>query len=572
MSPAAFEGRALPTSLGRHLNPTTELAAAPGETLYQECRRSPADGQTPVTKGFQPRPLGEYLLLAQLGEDALGTVYRALRSGEKDRFVRFRILQSAELSPAAVAAVIEKNRVLTATLSHPAIVPQSQLGIVDGVPYLAWSEPAGWTLDVVLRRLRAMKSCIPLKYALSIAERVAAGLQAAWLTVSDGQPTPHGLLWPGFVSIGGDAEVRVGGFGLAEAVLPSLHKPRLARNIAPYVAPEARGEAKPGSNSDVYSLGVLLLELLTGRRPSLGSPAFELQTGEDLPKEIDAFVRLSLASPAQRFPSVIAMRRVLQEALTASPELAAPADLALYLYNLLNPESRSVATFSDADSTHPVTAEEESVSKEIAEAAVPIAVNPPDAAEPEDASPPERMRPRRRALKVVALVAIAGASTAFFLGSRVLSTPSSWLEARRHPALATAGTSVDRSSPVQGPAPLQAILSEPEGATALSPKERAKTATAARESKDFSAKRPAEDSRFKAALARVEAERFDASEMASELFARGRSTEEQGERLFRKQHYEAAQQAFQKAGNFFQQAKSASREERMRHVKLSSGQ
>ncbi len=297
-----------------------------------------------MTKEFQPRPLGEYLLLAQLAEDALGTVYRALRSGEKGRFVRLRILQSGELSPAAVAAAVEKNGGLAASLSHRAIVPQSQLGIADGVPYLAWSEPAGWTLDVVLARVRALKSRIPLKYALSIAERVAAGLEAAWLTVLDGHPTPHGLLWPGFVSISDDAEVRVGGFGLTEAVLPSLRKPRLARDIAPYVAPEACAEARLGPNSDVYSLGVLLVELLTCRRPSLGSPISELRAGDAISKEIGVFVRLSLAPASQRFPSVITMRRVLQEALTASPGLASPADLALYLYNLLNPESRSVAT------------------------------------------------------------------------------------------------------------------------------------------------------------------------------------------------------------------------------------
>ncbi|MGH9317098.1 MAG: protein kinase [Thermoanaerobaculia bacterium] len=572
---APFDGRILSPCRGR-LDPGTEPEGRPGETLTRERRPSPAEDPTLPKKELQPRPLGEYLLLTRLGEDALGTVYRALRPGEKDRFVRFRILESAELSPAAVARAVEENGKLAATLSHRAIVPQSQLGIAGRVPYLAWSEPMGWTLDAVLARLRAQESCIPLKYALSIAERVAAGLEAAWLTVMDGHPTPHGLLWPGFVSIAGDAEVRVGGFGLADAVLPSLRKPRLAREIAPYVAPEARGEAKPGSNADVYSVGALIVELLTCRRPSPDSPLSELRVEEHLPKEIDAFLRLSLASPAQRFPSVIAMRRVLQEALAASSEVASPADLALYFYTLLNPESRSAA-FPDADSTQTVTAAVGSVPEQIAEdqqspfltgtrddqQAAPMTVNPSDA-DGRKAAPPERPRPRRHALQAAALLAIVGASGAFFLGNRFLATPFSWLEAQEPPELAPVKTSAG----VQGPTAVS--LLESGGATASPSTERAERTTAKRESPDLSAKKPAEDSRFKAALARVAAERLDASEGGSELLARGKTAEQQGERLLRQQHYRAAEQAFQKAADLFHQAESASHEERVRKIELST--
>ncbi|HSS44870.1 MAG TPA: protein kinase, partial [Thermoanaerobaculia bacterium] len=552
---APFDGRILSPSRGR-LDPGTEPEGKPGETIIPDRRPSPADGPTPPKKELQPRPLGEYLLLTRLGEDVLGTVYRALRSGEKDRFVRFRILESAELSPAAVARAVEENGKLAATLSHRAIVPHSQLGIAGRVPYMAWSEPTGWTLDAVLARVRAQESWIPLKYALSIAERVAAGLEAAWLTVMDGQPTPHGLLWPGFVSIADDTEVRVGGFGLADAVLPSLRKPRLAREIAPYVAPEARGEAKPGSNADVYSVGALMVELLTCRRPSPDSPLSELRS-EDLPKEIDAFLRLSLASPAQRFPSVIAMRRVLQEALAASSEVASPADLALYFYTLLNPESRGPA-FTEADSTQTVTAREASAPDQLAEGlgkrkgpqgrakdpqaffltatrhekqTAPMTEKPSDADGRKDALP-ERPRPRRHALQA-ALLAILGVS-ALFLGSRFLATPFSWLEAQEPPELAPVKTSDG------GPGPAAVSLLESGGAKASPSKERAERTTAERESPDLSAKKPAEDSRFTAALARVAAERLETSEVGRELLARGRTVEQQGQRLLRQQHYRAA--------------------------------
>ena len=556
------------------------------ETRVRKRAASPATTQ-PEAK-LRGQTLGEFVLLTRLGEDALGSVYRALRTGEKDRLVRLRTLESAELSPAAVARAVEQNAKLVAALSHRAIVPQSELGIVHRVPYLAWNEPTGWTLDRVLSRIRARGSRIPLPYALSIADRVAAGLEAAWLTVQDGHPTAHGLLWPGFVVIGGDAEVQVGGFGLADAVLPSLHRPRLAREIAPYIAPEARGEAKPGSNADVYSLGALMVELLTSRRPSPDSPLAGLPAEQDFPEEIAALLRVSLASPEERFPSVIATRRVLQEALAASPKLASGADLALYFYRLLNPESTG-SGFPDADpgrtassggSSEPAKVAEDSGRGKAArrrhkepqpffqsgirsrQPSASVRLEPPDSLVPP--TPPERLRPRRHTLQTAALLAIAGASVAFFLGSRFLSLPYSWLDtqeptvlAPRKPSAAARGQAVARPAGPAASAPeaLKQTVGKPTN----------------REPAELSWKKPAEDSRFKAALARVEAERLDATAAGKKLFSQGKASEQDGERLLRQQHYRAAEQAFQAATDRFHEAESASREERVRKIELSAG-
>jgi Protein tyrosine and serine/threonine kinase len=168
--------------------------------------------------------------------------------------------------------------------------------------------------------------------------------------------TPHGALWPGFVSISNDAEVRIAGFGLAPAVLPALRKPRVSREVAPYVAPEARDRRRALANSDVYSLGIMLLELLTGRRPALGAPLPELQAGDPFSQEIGAFLRTALAPPEERYHTISDMRRALQETMMAAPKLLYPAGLAFYLYRLLNPESTGVPP-ADADSTNPVETE-----------------------------------------------------------------------------------------------------------------------------------------------------------------------------------------------------------------------
>src|SRR5262245_27469588 len=165
-------------------------------------------------------------------------------------------------------------------LVHDAIVSRPQLDVCEDIPFVAWDETSGWTLDMLLGRVRALGIRVPAEYALLIVERIAAALEHAFRGGSDGRPTAHGLLWPGFVSISADAIVRVGGCGGADALLPSLHAPKLSAEIGPYTAPEVRSVGIVGENSDVYSLGAILMELLTGRRPQLDEPNPELRAGD----------------------------------------------------------------------------------------------------------------------------------------------------------------------------------------------------------------------------------------------------------------------------------------------------
>jgi serine/threonine protein kinase len=302
-----------------------------------------------------PRPFGDYLLVAQLGDDPLGSVYRALHSADEKRFVRLRILQSGELSPRLVAAVVEKLEARGAALAHDGIVRRPQFGVLSGVPYMAWYETAGWTLDRVLAMARAAKAPVTTEYALLLGDRMIEATEAATRFL-ERDLVPHGALWPGFVSISNDAEVRIAGFGLAPAVLPALRKPRVSREMAPYIAPEARDRKRPLANSDVYSLGIMLLELLTGRRPALGAPLPEIRSGDPFSREIGTFLKIALAPPDERYPTVGDMRRALQETMMAAPRLLYPAGLAFYLYRLLNPESTGVAP-ADADATNPVETE-----------------------------------------------------------------------------------------------------------------------------------------------------------------------------------------------------------------------
>jgi TonB family protein len=289
-----------------------------------------------------PRPFGNYLLTATLGEDGLGRQFRALRTAGEKGFARLRILDAPELSPDALLDAIEENGEVHGFLRNPAVARGVDMDAVDGVPYIAWNEPSGRTVADLQRKCRSLARQIPVEHALLIAEKVATALDHAYNTTIDGDRTLHGLVWPGFVAISDDGEIRLAGFGLAPGVLPSIGRPRLAREIGPYVAPEERNTASVGKNSDVFSVGTLLLELLTGQPPPPDPLATLKGTGAGGPPpvqpEVLAVLRMTLSEAESRYQSSGDLRRELGRLLFSGPYSPSTFNLAYFLNDLFREE------------------------------------------------------------------------------------------------------------------------------------------------------------------------------------------------------------------------------------------
>ncbi|MCA1582014.1 MAG: hypothetical protein LC796_11635 [Acidobacteria bacterium] len=287
---------------------------------------SPRPPEAAAPKRGLPWRFAGFLATSRLSTDSLGSVFRALPPSEKpDGFVRLRLFDGPDLPRDRVASLL--HRATSSNPASPVLVQNARLGAHDGTGWLAWNESHGQSLDRLLSGRSGQGHRFPPEHALLIADRLALALEHA----SGRGRASHGLLWPGFVILGSAGEVRLGGFGVATAVLPFLSAPSLSAEIAPYLAPETR-EGEPGGElADVYSVGAILLHLLSGRPAPARAAADAVGPAELYPAGMAELLRLALAPAPRRIERASLLRRRIGAALVASG---------------LQPSSRALAAFA----------------------------------------------------------------------------------------------------------------------------------------------------------------------------------------------------------------------------------
>jgi serine/threonine protein kinase len=222
--------------------------------------------------------LGPYEIEGELGRGGMGEVYRALDT-RLGREVAIKILPTAFAADPESLRRFEKETRAVASLSHPNVVTLLDVGEQDGVRYAVAELVAGETL-----RSRLAAGPLRPKEAAEIAAQVAEGLAAA-----HEKGIVHRDIKPENVVIAPSGHARVLDFGLAKRNEPSLGRamddeatasalatePGMIAGTVGYMSPEqVRGEPVDG-RSDVFSLGVVLWEMLTGRRPFRGESRIE---------------------------------------------------------------------------------------------------------------------------------------------------------------------------------------------------------------------------------------------------------------------------------------------------------
>ena len=212
------------------------------------------------------RKLGRYEVIAPLGAGGMGEVYRA-RDAELQRDVAVKVLPEEFSADPDRVKRFEREAKATAALSHPNVLTVFDVGHQDGRTYLVFEMLAGSTLAEVMKEGR-----LRTRDALDYAGQIARGLAAAHtqgVVHRDVKPANLFLTTSGIVKIldFGLARIRGASSQTAEETTAEVTGPGLVLGTVSYMSPEqARGEPLD-ARSDLFSLGAVLHEMLSGRHP-----------------------------------------------------------------------------------------------------------------------------------------------------------------------------------------------------------------------------------------------------------------------------------------------------------------
>jgi serine/threonine protein kinase len=218
------------------------------------------------------RMLGKYQLIAEIARGGMGVVYLALVRGPGDfhKLVVIKELKPELVEESAYLTMFLDEARLAARLSHPNIVQTNEVGHEADRYFMAMDYLDGRGLDHVRRRSRSAGFGLTLHMHLRVISDVLAGLDYAHkLADFDGTPlhVVHRDVSPQNVFLTFDGQIKLLDFGIAKAA-DSKHETKagVVKGKISYMSPEqGRGE-KVDARADVFSVGVMMWEALTGRR------------------------------------------------------------------------------------------------------------------------------------------------------------------------------------------------------------------------------------------------------------------------------------------------------------------
>jgi hypothetical protein len=281
---------------------------------------------------------GRYRIIGLLGRGGMGEVYRA-DDLKLDQPVALKFLPQALSGNAAALASFHSEVRLARQISHPNVCRVYDIGEFDGQHFLSMEFIDGEDLASLLRRIGRL----PSDKAAEFAREICAGLAAA-----HDKGVLHRDLKPSNIMIDGRGDARIADFGLAGLAGRLTESDSFAGTPA-YMAPEQMDGVDLTVRSDIYSLGLILYEMVTGKRPFEADSLVELiRLHQEEPPEppsnrvngVDPVVervilRCLEKSPDRRFPSALALSAalpggdplaaVLAAGQTPSPEMVAAA-------------------------------------------------------------------------------------------------------------------------------------------------------------------------------------------------------------------------------------------------------
>jgi TonB family protein len=353
---------------------------------------------------------GKLVLLEETEAGPLGREYRAARLGPAglDRLVTvLRFGPEVSSHADATRRLVDEAR-LAARLQNPGLLRVLGIGRVEQSFYVSSELVEGRSIAAILDRCRGEAFPFAAEHALMMSSRAAAALEFLHGKRDDaGSPLFHGLLAPSRLVVAFDGEVKLKGLGLWPALRETGLLPADERR---YLAPEQAAGGPGDARSDVYALGLVLLEALAGELPAaddplvgLGAARITSTTGEQapLPKPLAELLRRALApEPPSRFPGMAEMRRAVDALLFSGDFTPTTFDVAFFMHTLfrndMEREARALEEARRGDYRDFLAEEKPAPAAPLAEAAPPAVSEPPVSAAPPgpDASASRPRSPR----------------------------------------------------------------------------------------------------------------------------------------------------------------------------------
>ncbi len=217
---------------------------------------------------------GHYEILSLLGHGGMGVVYKA-RHNVMDRIVAIKMLRSQLISEKVVLRRFQQEVKASSRINHPHVITVHDYGVSGGMPYIVMDYLKGDTLSQLLDR----EEHLGVERGLKILTQACDGLAFAHK-----QGVVHRDLKPGnivLINYDGDPDfVKVVDFGVARILDPSLESQRLTQDgevlgSPLYMSPEQCMGQELGPQSDIYAMGIVIYETLTGCLPIIGKTAVE---------------------------------------------------------------------------------------------------------------------------------------------------------------------------------------------------------------------------------------------------------------------------------------------------------
>jgi len=284
------------------------------------------------------RRLGVYELLVPLAQGATAQVWAARTTGSRlEKIVAVKALLTDLEGDEDVESMFLDEARLCARIRHPNVAAVLDLGEEEDALYIVIEWVEGEPLQVLLREA---KGRLPLQLAVRIAKLAASGLHAAH-ELCDEAGKPVGLVHrdvsPQNILIGYDGSVKVIDFGVAKAA-SNMQRTSVGqiKGKVPYMAPEQAIGDPVDRRSDIFALGVVLYQLVTGTHPFRGDSEFATlaklrdphpvespsKRVPDLPPALEEAMLTALAKRREdRFPTMLDFGRALEKAVPSPRDI-----------------------------------------------------------------------------------------------------------------------------------------------------------------------------------------------------------------------------------------------------------